>query len=1164
MTRLALLLIFAVIVFQDSVHAANLSRLKKNQTLAGLQVQSLYSDSDGKIVGVKFLHISTGAPVFLLQLQTVPQVFTWIDTPIHSNKGLSHALEHLLVIKGTKGRYLQLLKEMRLDRSSAYTSRDFVSYGLSSGSGLHGFFESFHALMEAIYRPDFTNEEAAREFYHFGVVNDHTSKKTLIEQGTVYDEQTAVQHRYTYTAELNKRVLGDQSPLGFDGGGTVEEMRTVTPEEIRRFHGNYYRIGPSTGFIFAFPPEENVPAILERISRELQQFSEPGSTSPKDSIEGPKYPIHPSEDLNPAIYPFPGPNVAAPGFIHFAWKPGKASSPVDLKLLELFSGALADGEDSLLQGVIVDSKTRLIDSGATGVDSGLILDNSPSFPVVIIEVAGVPGNRISVVNIGALRNVIANKIKEVSEFPDHSQRLLEFNRSIESHARGLLRSERVWTKNAPGFGLHTSNSDWKSQFERLAMDSSFIQSVSEEAAWQGVELQLKSGKNIWRQVIQTFHLDEVPYATATAPSPGLLEEIEKSKEERTGKQIQLLMAKYHTTDEQEALSKFEQEEAIKTKEIDKIASSIPRPRFTAHPPLTPDEQLQYRQFQIQGVPVIASFFDAPPTLDIGLSFNLRRVPRRYYKYLPLFVHCLDSLGLNKEGQMTKYSDLHGQIQRLTYAFSTGYESNPVAKRADFTIRASAAGIQDFRATLDLIQQLMRFNNLDLANLNRLQDLVASDIAADDWYLRQDVSTLNAGYSFHDQDDPLYFALWTRPTRAHWTARLRWLLHEPVSAEAIDKLGGFGRDFLSLPGGMSRQELSARLDTVEVTGLEKELVEYWKKNLSNFPDSELVTGLQQLTLEVRQDLQAGPEKTIEDLKRLQGVILDRRALYVDLTLSRSELAQIEPDIAKFLNHLPSSPDSLSPEEAKVIDPDGAVSPVTLKLRNRYRISQDGPPLYVGLVNPNRLNGSLVFYTDFPSYSETDRKSLVRVLASKIFSGGAQGFFMKTTESGLAYNNGIESDPHWKVIWYSANRVPNIAALLKLVNSTASTATELQDSSLIDHTLSKTLSFSRASATFSDRGKALAQDLRDGNDPAMIRRFSEAILQLSKEPGLSAELTSAAIPSICGVLLRDDCKVEQQAGNSLFFFVGSEKVLSDAEQAVPIPKLLRVWPSDYWIQ
>src|SRR5260370_22106660 len=145
MTRLVLFLIFTVVVCQDSMHAATLSRLKKDQRLAGLKVENLYSDSNGKIVGVKLLHVSSGAPVFLLQLQTVPQVFTWIDTPIDSNQGLPHSLEHLLV-KGTKGRYLQLLEEMRLDLSGAGTSQDFVCYGLSSGAGLDGFFESVHAL----------------------------------------------------------------------------------------------------------------------------------------------------------------------------------------------------------------------------------------------------------------------------------------------------------------------------------------------------------------------------------------------------------------------------------------------------------------------------------------------------------------------------------------------------------------------------------------------------------------------------------------------------------------------------------------------------------------------------------------------------------------------------------------------------------------------------------------------------------------------------------------------------------------------------------------------------------------------------------------------------------------------------------------------------------
>ncbi len=1025
MTRLILPLIAAVVTLQDFTLAAHLSGLKKGQRLSGLEVQNVYTDSDGPIVGAKFLHISTGTPVFFLQLESVPQVLTWIDTPTHSNQGVAHSLEHLLM-RGTKGRYLQLLEQMHLDESGASTSRDFVCYGLSSAAGSDGLFESFHALLDAIYRPDFTDTEAAREFYHFGVTTDRNSKRTLVEQGTVYDEQRALQNRYTYYFELNKRVLGDQSPFAFDSTGVADEMRTVTPEDIRRFRDKYYRIGPSSGFVFVFPPGENLSAILQRISRELQQFSQPRTAPPTASTNGPKYPINPSKNLEPAIYPFPGPNASAPGFIHFAWQPGKANSQVDLKLLELFSRALAGGEDSLLQKAVVDSKLRSLDSGATGIDSALFLENSSSFPVMIVEVAGVPGNRLSLESIGALRNVISTKIKEVSEYPDHSQSLLDFNRSIESFAKGMRRSEQVWTKNAPGFGSYLPKTDWKWQFDRLSMDASFVQSLSEEPVWKAVEQQLKSERNIWRDVIQTFHLAEIPYATATVPSPQLLEGIEKSKEERIQKQINTLLAKYETTDQQDALRRFEQEEAIKTKEIDKIANQVTWPHFTAHPPLTPDEKLEYRQFQIQGAPVIASFFGEPPTLDVGLSFDLRKVPRRYYKYLPLFVHCVDSLGLDKAGRVTNYSDLRNQIQKLTYTFSTGYEASPVSKRADFTIRASAANIQDSRATLDLIQQLLKYNGLNLSNVDRLRDLVASDIAADDWYVRQDAATWNAGHSFRYQSDPLFFALWSRPTRAHWNARLKWMLHRPVDAETIDKLSSFARDFLALPPGTSKQEFSKRLDAVKATGVDQELVEYWKKNLSNFPETGLADSLQQLAEEVREDLQKGPEGTIKDLKTLQEIVLDRRALHVDLTLSRSQLAQIEPDLIRFVNDL-SLPDSSQPDENKTLNSE--VGPVMLKVMSRYQLSQDPPPLYVGFVNPGRTAGNMIFYTDLPGYSVVDRKSLIHALASKIFSGtGPYGFFTKTSESGLAYDNGIASDPHRKIIFYIADRVPDIPALL----------------------------------------------------------------------------------------------------------------------------------------
>src|ERR1700682_3888985 len=209
----------------------------------------------------------------------------------------------------------------------------------------------------------------------------------------------------------------------------------------------------------------------------------------------------------------------------------------------------------------------------------------------------------------------------------------------------------------------------------------------------------------------------------------------------------------------------------------------------------------------------------------------------------------------------------------------------------------------------------------------------------------------------------------------------------------------------------------------------------------------------------------------------------------------------------------------------------------RLEKRYHMTQEHSPWYVGFVNPNRTGGDVLFSADFPGYSQLDRTSLVRLLASSLVSGvGPQSFQMRTSARGLAYHNGIFDSPAGKRIWYYADRSSDIASLVGFVNETASTVSRLKDPSLVDYALSNTFVFSRATSTFSERGKANAQDIRDGNAPEKVRRFSEEILKLRKAPDLLSELTHAGLTAICGVLLRDDCKEQQQSERSLFFFVG----------------------------
>jgi len=64
--------------------------------------------------------------------------------------------------KGPRAVISNFWKTLRLSAGGAATFRDFVAYGLSSGAGTDGFFEIFHALQDALYRPDFSDLEAEK------------------------------------------------------------------------------------------------------------------------------------------------------------------------------------------------------------------------------------------------------------------------------------------------------------------------------------------------------------------------------------------------------------------------------------------------------------------------------------------------------------------------------------------------------------------------------------------------------------------------------------------------------------------------------------------------------------------------------------------------------------------------------------------------------------------------------------------------------------------------------------------------------------------------------------------------------------------------------------------------------------------------------------------
>lgn len=1144
--------------------ADSLSGLTPGQERSGFRVVNLYCDENRRIAGVKLEHIRTGAPVFFLQMETVPQVLMWIDTPATSDQGLPHALEHLLAGKGTKGRYSTLLREMRLGWSSAATYQDYNFYSFLSGSGTDAFFEQLHAWLDALYRPDFSDNEAEREFYHFGVVTDPiTTKKSLIEKGTVYDEMQPRQGQYGYSFAANQQVLGDRNPFGFNSGGVPSEMRGVTPKAIRTFHEQHYRLGPGTGFVFVFDPKENLTEVLARISREFDLYSsqsgEPRARTPRAPNQ-PKYAIHSAVSTAAQIYSFPDSDETSPGVALFSWRPIENRDAGDLKMLELLLSGLGKGEQSLLYKTLIDRRTRELDSGATEVSASVSLENSPSFAIPRVEISGIPGTKMSVSLMENLRTIVLQKLKEISEYPDGSDPLLAFNKLIASEARADRRTEVVWSKSPPSFGAAAllSQLEWKEHLQKLELDEQSVRSLPEEGAWQSVAGQLKSRANIWRKVIQQFHLLDEPYATGSAPSGKLLDELEVAKRDRLQRATRDLVERYHAADDQEALSRFENDEKSKSMEIEKIGATVARPSFIEHPPLTPDDSIRYRQFKLAGAPVVASFFKRPPTIDIGLSFDLSQVPRRYYKLLTLMPGCLDSLGLNLSGQVVPYPELRSQIREAAYDFSVKYPVDLRSKKVHLEIRASASDEASFRKTLSLIREMMEETYLDLRNADRLRDIVAENIVSDDRFTQE----AETGWLQDPVDallrerDPLFRAANSHFTKAHWNARLAWLLHKPVPAEEIDNLGRFGENILAGSTGLSPQELSQKLSRMEASGLQAEMLEYWRKNIFSFSQAGLIDGLRQLLMEAQQDLRAGPAETIDDLRQLGKFIFNRHALEIDLTLSEGDLKELQPDLVSFLESIPAGANA-SDAPAERAHPDFADA--------MSRVTAMPYPRYVGFVEPGSINGDAVFYSDFPGYAQLDKQSLLTSLASTLLSGaGPSSLYMKTWEAGLAYSNGVASLQDTDLLEYYADRSPDLPALMEFVLSGAKGVSELPEKGIVDYALSQSLSFSREMLSPSVRGRWLARDLRDGITPEKVRHFSEALLVLRRDPELAAELKRIGFDSICGVLPTRDCSAQQAREHTIFFFLGSEKMLAEVEKSLGAAQFIRLYPSDYWMQ
>ena len=1181
------LLVILMLVAVKSAPAISYADLKVDQQLAQFRTECVYENEAKATIGARFRHIPSGFVADVFTIQSVPQAFMWFNTLPPSDQGEPHTCEHLLLGKGTKGRYVASLEDMLLGESSAFTMQLQTCYSFNCGSGTDNFFKVFEAKLDAMVHPNYSDEEIRREVCHVGLTEDQASGTVgLEEKGTVYNEmvRTFESPWGELSLELARMVYGPNHPLSYESGGHPPAIRTMTPADLRRFQEGAYHVN-NMGAVISIADDITIENCLARLSEILGRV-EPNATVVDDPARlNDRLPAN-----NPAaigtikVVDFPAQLESDPGLLVYSWPAEFDLSNNDRFLLELFIENFSGDQTSSLYRRLIDSQTRMMDVGAAGIGSWV--SNEKGQPINIYF-DDIKRESCTPAMIDSIRNIMLREIMMIASFADGSSELTAFNQQALERVSSRERSMRTFLNSPPRFGERSSGAQWMVSVQRLNKTGGFKRSLAfaDEIAY--ARKQLSSGKNIWRDMIAQWRLIEnKPYAVAAVANPQLIGAQEAERQARLDAYVAGLKTKYAVNSDQEAIQKFKADYDVETAKIDAAAATIQLPGFVSNPPMTLDDPLKYAVDTLAGkVPVVASKFENITNATTGLAFNLNVIPEDQLLYVAALPTLLTDIGVDSDSGTYTFDQMQSSLRTEISSLYAYYNVNYRTERAELVLRASGSTQAEGIKALDWIDNVLFSSYLEPENLPRIRDAIDYTLSGLRSTMRGSEESWVEGPadSYWRQSNPLLLATDCFMTKSFNLYRVKWMLKDAGDPNKAGSFVKFLEDLAAKGASLDRKQLGELLATLsgdqkftwsaaivaDLTGkylvsdprnaeLIPEIARDMQRVLSDIPDASLASDWQFLCWQTARDASMDDQTA---LSQIRGVL---------------EKLRHTDNVRVFMISSSATKDALMPRLAGIIgklNPQASVrqkyssNPLVID-RYKDRSGDAALPIYVGLVNENTRSGVIVNTADCANFVSHTPAGLIDFLAARLYGGGgAHSMFMKTWGAGLAYSNGLRSRESTGRIVYYAERCPDLAQTMQFVVGELKKAPH--DPALGDYTVAQAFNANRAATTYEARGEAIARDLADGNTPAAVQRFRQGILDLHKQADFY-DRVQGRMEAVYGLLLPDYGPTAQEAvakSNAVNFVIGPEKQFESYERYLqsvePGSKLVRLYPRDYWV-
>ena len=1154
--------------------------LTKGQKINGFRAEVVYLNDADKPFGTRFIHERTGFTLDLMQIQSVPQSFLWVNTFTVSDMGEPHTQEHLLIGKGNKGRNVNSTEDMSMGQSNASTYQAHTVYQMNTSGGSEAFYNLFGEYVDALLNPDYTEEEVRREVRNWGVTENPDKTLRLEEKGSVYNEMVSsmTQPNWRLFDAAQRMVYGESHPMSFNAGGSPQGIREMKPDDIKRYHAANYHLG-NMGAIISVPKEMTIESVTQRLDGIFRR------TEPKSEKRGfmtaEKLPAKtPAEAGKIRIVEFPSKNEQQPASMLFAYP---AALTLDLKervLLGIFLSVFAGDANTNLYKKLVDSKTREIDLGAQGVYA--YMDDSPGNPISI-GLSDVSAANLTEEKAALVRQKIMEELARVAAFKDNSAELKEFNERYKNALVDYRRSLSKFVNTPPGFGFRSGSNGygWLWQTTYLNETKDFHKSVTLKPEFAEVEEMISGGKNIWRDYLGKWKLLETkPYGVVARSNPKLIEQSALEAKARADAEVENLKKKYNVADAQEAIRRYKQEYDKTTAELEKLEKAATM-KFIENPPLTLDDQLDFKETTVGGVKMVSSYFDSMTGATGGMALRLDVIPENELVYVSSLPSLLRLTGVIKDGKALSYEEMSEMVRKEILSLGVDFTGNERTNRIELVLRGAGNDATESARAVEWMKLVLQNPNWRKENLPRIRDVVDQQLGAIRRRMQgsEESWVNNPATAYLKQDSPLYLSAFSFLTQAHNVQRLRWMLKDAGDAENRAAIDGFltklarakgNRDELknllaAMQGDKSQAEkVSAGLKSLiddfgklpeTAKNLAVEAAQDLNQNLTDIPDSSLEMDFAYIANQMRQDLAQTPEKTLANLDAVRQKLLktgNSRMFYIGSRETQGKLdANYKNLLAGFENAVATR---VTYSNARHIEE---------RLKERNGATEK--PIYVGLIAPNMTGGVFIHEAALTKYTDTDREKLLDFLASKLYGGGgAHSVFAKTIGAGLAYSNGIGSNPASGTVTYYAERTPELPQTLRFVIDELKRAP--QDASLTEYAVALVFS-SRAPSPYEARGEAMAANLADGVTPDVVSRFRRAVLELRKLPNLAEELYKRKDKVYGRVLPGFNVKGADVAGAN-YFAIGAERQMTAYEAYLKSSegadtKLYRIYPRDYWI-